>query len=299
MIAVFPVSCCTTLLDEIDMLMEMKTVAFPNGTKAPALGLGTWNIGDRADKREQEIAAIRRALDLGMTVIDTAEMYGEGASEELVGEAIAGRRPEVFLVSKVYPHHATRKGATAACERSLQRLRTDYLDLYLLHWRGSVPLAETLGAFAALQQAGKIRAFGVSNFDTADLQEAWALPEGNRITCNQILYNLTRRSVEHDLLPFCRDHRIPVMAYSPVEQGRLLNNKALLGIAHERNKTPSQIALAWLLAQPEVMAIPKSGNPKHVEENRAAADLLLSTEELAALENAFPRPKQRKPLEML
>ncbi len=265
----------------------------------PALGLGTWTIGDRADKRKQEIVAIQRALDLGMTLIDTAEMYGEGASEELVGEAVADRRSEAFLVSKVYPHNATRKGMVEACERSLRRLRTDVLDLYLLHWRGSVPLAETLEAFAKLQQEGKIASFGVSNFDTSDMEEAWALPQGTQIASNQILYNLTRRGVEHDLLPFCRSHHVPVMAYSPVEQGRLLNNKSLSEIAWKLGATTSQVALRWLLDQPETIVIPKSGDPKHVEENRAAADLQLSAEDLTALEKAFPRPKERKPLEML
>jgi len=263
----------------------------------PALGLGTWKMGEARGHRPREIAALQHGIDLGMTLIDTAEMYGEGGAEELIGEAIQGRRQEVFLVSKVYPHNATRKGAIAACERSLRRLRVESIDLYLLHWRGSAPLAETLDAFAELKDSGKIASFGVSNFDASDMEEAWGLSEG--VETDQILYNLTRRSVEHDLLPWLRNHHVPVMAYSPVERGRLLRNRDLARIAERRGATPAQIALAWLLAQPDVIAIPKSADAKHVEENRAAADLALTAEELAALDSAFPRPKKSKPLEML
>jgi len=234
-----------------------------------------------------------------MTLIDTAEMYGEGASEELVGEAIRGRRREVFLVSKVYPHNATKNGTGAACDRSLRRLGVERIDLYLLHWRGSVPLSETLDAFSKLQRAGKIASFGVSNFDTSDMEEAYSLAHRQDIATDQILYNLTRRSVEHDLLPWLGHHHIPVMAYSPVEQGRLLGNRKLAGIAVARKATPAQIALAWLLAQPDVIAIPKSADPKHVEENRGAAAIALTAEELSALDHAFPQPTKRKPLEML
>lgn len=263
------------------------------------LGIGTWKMGEVPSERKREIEALRTAIDIGMTLIDTAEMYGEGATEELVGAAIQGRRDDVFLVSKVYPHNATRKGAIAACERSLRRLRTERLDVYLLHWRGSVPLAETLEAFERLHSAGKIDAYGVSNFDTEDMQEAWNLPPGRKIVTNQILYNLSRRNPEHELLPWCREHKVSVMAYSPVEQGRLVHDGKLADLASKRGATIAQLALAWVLAQPGVIAIPKSSSAEHVRENRAALDIQLTREELAALDAAFPRPKTKKPLEML
>jgi diketogulonate reductase-like aldo/keto reductase len=277
----------------------MKTLRLPGGQVVPALGIGTWKMGEEPRRRATELAALKHAIDLGMTLIDTAEMYGEGAAEELIGEAIRGRRSEVFLVSKVYPHNAGRRGAIQACDRSLRRLGVDFIDLYLLHWRGSVPLSQTFEAFYQLMDDGKIRAFGVSNFDTRDLEEARAIPTGQEIATNQILYNLTRRNVEHDLLPWCREHHIPVMAYSPVEQGRLLQNRQLVEMARGREATPAQIALAWLLAQPEMIVIPKAGDPKHVAENRQAADLELSAAELTELDAAFPRPRQRRSLEML
>jgi diketogulonate reductase-like aldo/keto reductase len=276
----------------------MKTVTLA-GREVPALGIGTWKMGESSRLRSQEIAALKRAIDLGMTLIDTAEMYGEGAAEELIAEAIDGRRDQVYLVSKVYPHNAGRRGAVAACERSLKRLGVDRIDLYLLHWRGSVPLAETLDTFADLKRAGKVAAFGVSNFDTEDMDEAWGLPHGREIATNQILYNLSRRAVEHDLLPWLEVNGVPAMAYSPVEQGRLLGQPKLAAIAKKRGATPAQIALAWLLAQPDVIVIPKSSDQRHVEENRAAADLELNSEEMAALDAAFPRPKSRKALEVL
>lgn len=277
----------------------MKTVALPGGSKVPALGLGTWNMGENGRHRSAEIGALQRGIDLGMTLIDTAEMYGEGRAEEMAGQAIIGRRDKVFLVSKVYPHNATRSGAIAACERSLRRLGVDCIDLYLLHWRGSVALAETMDVFADLKRAGKIAAFGVSNFDTSDMNEAWSVAHGRQIATDQILYNLTRRSVEHDLLPWLRVKEVPVMAYSPVEQGRLLRDPKLAAIAAGRGATPAQIALAWLLAQPQVIAIPKAAAREHVEENRVAADIELTAEEVSALDTAFPRPKARKALEML
>jgi diketogulonate reductase-like aldo/keto reductase len=277
----------------------MKTINLPSGREVAALGLGTWKMGEEHRHRSQEIAALQSGIDLGMTLIDTAEMYGEGAAEALVGEAIRGRRDDVFLVTKVYPHNASGRGAIAACDRSLGRLGVDMIDLYLLHWRGSIPLSETLEAFAELKRAGKIAGFGVSNFDTSDMEEAWALNHGKEIETNQILYNLTRRGVEHDLLPWCRHRHIPVMAYSPVEQGRLLRNHKLIEIAAARKATPAQIALAWLLAQPEIIAIPKASQAEHVKENRAAADIALSDAEVSMLDSAFPRPKQRRPLEML
>ncbi|HLJ18440.1 MAG TPA: aldo/keto reductase [Bryobacteraceae bacterium] len=276
----------------------MKTVTLPSGRKIPALGLGTWKMGEDSRRFSREVEALQRGIDLGMTLIDTAEMYGDGGAERVVGEAIRGRRQDVFLVSKVSPQNASHSGAIAACDRSLQRLQVDFIDLYLLHWRGPILLSETLDAFGELQGAGKISSFGVSNFDTKDMEEAWSIPRGHEIATNQILYNLTRRSVEHELLPWCREHRVPVMAYSPVEQGRLIGNSKLKKIAAARDASPSQVALAWLLAQPEIIVIPKSSDPKHVEENRGAAEIALTANELSALDAAFPRPKN-KALEML
>jgi diketogulonate reductase-like aldo/keto reductase len=277
----------------------MKTIALPSGQLIPTLGMGTWRIGESAHQRQDEIAALRHGLDLGMTLIDTAEMYGEGGAEIVIAEAIAHCRPSVFLVSKVYPHNATRQGTIAACDRSLKRLKTDYLDLYLLHWRGSVPLVETLEALQGLKQVGKIREFGVSNFDADDMEEVFALKEGGAIATNQVLYNLSRRGVEWDLLPWCRQHRIPVMAYSPVEQGRLLKNSALQAIAQQRGGTAAQIAIAWLLQQEQVIVIPKSSSIKHIEQNYAALNLELSAADLEALDAAFPPPSERVSLEML
>jgi diketogulonate reductase-like aldo/keto reductase len=277
----------------------MRYRRLPGGDEVPVLGLGTWGMGEARTSGPDMVAALRLGLDLGMTLIDTAEMYGEGGAEEVTGKAIAGRRDGVFLVSKVYPHNATRQGAIAACERSLKRLGTDRLDLYLLHWRGEVPLAETLEAFAALRRAGKIRHYGVSNFGIADMVELMSLPGGSDTAANQVLYNLSRRGIEWDLLPWCREHRMPVMAYSPIEQGRLLGKRALSELARRRGVTPAQVALAWLLAREPVIAIPKAGQPAHVRENRAALDLVLAPEELAELDRAFPPPDHAKPLEML
>ena len=277
----------------------MRTIRLPSGQFIPVLGLGTWRMGEAAAQRQNEIAALRHGLDLGMTLIDTAEMYGEGGAETVIAEAIADCRPSVFLVSKVYPHNATRQGAIAACERSLQRLKTHYLDLYLLHWRGSVPLTETLEAFQTLKQAGKIRNYGVSNFDLAEMEKASALPGGAAITTNQVLYNLMRRGIEWNLLPWCRQQGIPIMAYSPVEQGRLLKNRALQEIAQRREVTSAQVAIAWLLHQDDVIVIPKASSTAHVDQNRAALDLKLSTDDLKALDAAFPPPAKRVALEML
>lgn len=277
----------------------MRTLQLPSGQPIPVLGMGTWRIGETARTRQSEIAALRHGLDLGLSLIDTAEMYGEGGAEEVIAQAIAQRRSQVFLVSKVYPHNASRKGAIAACERSLQRLNTDYLDLYLLHWRGSVPLAETLEAFQTLQQAGKIRSYGVSNFDAEDVQEAVHLQGGHAIATNQVLYNLMRRGIELNLLPWCRQRGIPIMAYSPIEQGRLLNHRTLNAIAKERGVTAAQVAIAWLLHQEDVIVIPKSSRIEHVEQNYAALDVKLSAEELSTLDAAFPPPAKPVPLEML
>jgi diketogulonate reductase-like aldo/keto reductase len=277
----------------------MKTLQLPSGQTVPVLGMGTWQMGEQAQNRQSEIAALRHGLDLGLSLIDTAEMYGEGGAEEVVGQAIANRRSEIFLVSKVYPHNASRRGTIAACERSLKRLNTDYLDLYLLHWPGSIPLAETLAAFQTLHQAGKIRSYGVSNFDAQDMEEAALLNGGNAITTNQVLYNLMRRGIELNLLPWCRQRNIPIMAYSPIEQGRLLSNSTLQTIAHDRGVSAAQVAIAWLLHQDNVIVIPKSSRIDHVEENRAALDLKLSVAELTTLNQTFPTPNQPVPLEML
>lgn len=277
----------------------MKTVALPSGEHVPALGLGTWRYGDRAEQRAEEIATLQLALDLGASLIDTAEMYGEGLAEQVIAEAIADRRDEAFLVSKVYPHNATRQGAIAACERSLKRLRTDRLDLYLLHWRGSVPLAETLAAFTALQQAGKIRHFGVSNFDLADIEEWWSLAGGSTVTTNQVLYNLSRRGIEGDLLPWLREHSVPLMAYSPIEQGRLAKNKKLASFATNHGLTTSQAALAWLLAHDDIMVIPKTSHPDRLRENLATLEHPLTPEQRSELDELFPPPTGPQPLEML
>jgi diketogulonate reductase-like aldo/keto reductase len=256
-------------------------------------------MGDTRATRAEEIATLRLGLDLGLTLIDTAEMYGDGKSEELIGEAIAGRRDEVFLVSKVYPHNASRKGAVAACERSLKRLGTDRIDLYLLHWRGSVPFAETIEAFAALQKAGKIRHWGVSNLDLDDMQELYSAPGGVSVATNQLLYNLTRRGIEWDLLPWLREKRVPVMAYSPIEQAKLVRSPGLAGFAKTHGMTPAQAALAWLLAKDDIIAIPKTGNRERLKENFGSLELTLSKDQLAELDRLFPPPKGPSQLEML
>lgn len=274
------------------------TIPLPSGERVPVLGQGTWHMGEDPRRRTDEIAALRAGLDLGLTLIDTAEMYADGAAEELVEEAIQGRRDEVFLVSKVLPGNASRQGVLRACERSLRRLGTDRLDLYLLHWRGRTPLEETVGAFEELRRSGLIRSWGVSNFDTADMEELAALSGGGAAT-DQVLYNLTRRGIEYDLLPWCRERGVPVMAYSPVEQGRLLGHRVLGQIASEHSATPAQVALAWVLRQGGVVAIPKAGTAAHVRENRAALDVRLSDADLAALDRAFPPPTRPTPLEVL
>lgn len=271
-------------------------VALTDGTRVPALGQGTWNMAERPERRRDEIGALRTGVDLGMTLIDTAEMYAGGGAETLVAEALADRRDEIFLVSKVLPRHATRRGTVAACEASLRRLRTDHLDLYLLHWRESVPLEETVGAFDALQKAGKVRRWGVSNFDIDDLEEA---SSPGRIATNQVLYNLRRRGIEVDLLPWCRARGIPIMAYSPLEHGRLLEHPALAAIARRRGATPAQIAIAWVLRHGDVIAIPKTSTIERVRENRAALDIRLDADDLRELDKAFPAPRRKTPLEML
>ena len=277
----------------------MKTVKLATGATVSALGQGTWNMGESGTHRAEELATLRLGLDLGLTLIDTAEMYGEGRAEQLVGEAIAGRRDEAFIVSKVYPHNATRRGTIAACERSLKRLATDRIDLYLLHWRGEVALEETIEAFTTLKRAGKIRHFGVSNFDTADMQDWWGIEAGRAVATNQVLYNLGRRGAEWDLLPWMRSHRIPLMAYSPIEQARLLRNPRLEGFARERALTPTQAALAWLLARDDVIAIPKTSHRDRLRENAAALDHRLSTAQLQELDRLFAPPAGPSALAML
>jgi diketogulonate reductase-like aldo/keto reductase len=279
------------------MSSPIPSTPLPGGGTIPIYGLGTWFMGEDARRRAGEVAALRLGFDLGVTLVDTAEMYGSGRAEEIVGEAIAGRRDGLFIVSKVLPENATRRGTVAACERSLKRMRTDRIDLYLLHWRGSPPLAETLEGFAALRRDGKIGAWGVSNFDTADMHELERLDGG--CASNQVLYNLTRRGIEYDLLPWCRRRRIPIMAYSPIEQGRMLSHPTLAMVAARHEATPAQVALAWLLRQTDVVVIPKAADPDHVRENRAALGLRLTADDLAALDQAFPAPKRKQPLAML
>lgn len=277
----------------------MRKTKLPSGTAVPVLGQGTWYMGDDAHRRADEIASLRLGLDLGMTLIDTAEMYGDGASEKLVGEAIAGRRDEVFLVSKVLPSNASRSGTIAACERSLRRLGTDCIDLYLLHWRGRTPFAETIAAFEALQDAGKIRHWGVSNMDVDDMREIARAPGGDAMATNQVLYNLTRRGIEFDLLPQAQARGLPLMAYSPIEQGRLTEYPEVQDIADRHGVTPAQVALAWVLRQEGVIAIPKAGTPEHVRENRAALELQLTAEDLEELDDMFPPPDGPESLEMI
>lgn len=276
----------------------MKTIRFPDGTMVPALGQGAWMMAEEATRRAEEVAALRLGVELGLTVIDTAEMYADGESERLVGEAIRPLRDEVFLVSKANPQNASRERLPRACEASLERLGTDRLDLYLLHWRGSVPLGETVEAMDRLVDAGKIVRWGVSNLNTDDMDEL-AEAGGSACQTDQILYNLTRRGPEHDLLPWLAAQRMPVMAYSPIEQGRLLAHRGLDAHARERDVTPAQMALAWLLAREDVIAIPKAGTPAHVRDNRAALDLHLTAADLKRLDALFPPPRGRVPLEML
>ena len=276
----------------------MRHISMPNGDKVPVLGLGTWGMGEKRASAAEEVAALKLGLDLGMTLIDTAEMYAEGGAEEVVAEAIKGRRREVFIVTKVYPHNASRSGVEAACERSLKRLRTDRIDLYLLHWRGGIPLADTLAGFLHLKAAGKIRHFGISNFDLADMKELHGLPGGKEAASNQVLYNLRSRGIEFDLLPWSEAEGLPIMAYSPLEIGPLERAAALRRVAERHGVSTAQIALAWVLRRPDVIAIPKASRLEHVRENRAALDLVLSEEDLAELDAAAPPPRRATALGM-
>ncbi len=281
------------------MASPMRTISLPSGDQISVLGQGTWGLGENRARRSSEIAALRRGLDIGMNLIDTAEMYANGNAEVLVGEAIAGRREEVFLVTKVLPHHATREGTVQACEGSLRRLNTGWIDLYLLHWRGPVPLAETLEAFHDLRNAGLIRNWGVSNFDVSDLDDLMSLPGTSKVATDQVLYNLSRRGPEFDLFPACRELGIPIMAYSPVEQGRILGNPVLRDIATRLDASPAQVALAWALRLDNICAIPRSGWPDHVDENHAALAIHLDRDALDALDAEFPPSLHAQPLEML
>ncbi|WP_203070517.1 aldo/keto reductase [Falsiroseomonas ponticola] len=276
----------------------MKQVKFPDGTTVPALGQGTWYMGERGSDRRAEAAALRLGLDLGMRLIDTAEMYAEGGAEQVVAEAIAGRREEVFLVSKVYPHNASARKLPLALEASLKRLRVERIDLYLLHWRGGVPLAETVAAMERAIAQGKIARWGVSNLDVDDLEELGAALAD--CATDQVLWNLEARGVEFDLLPFCAGRGMPVMAYSPIGQGgALLRSPALKAVAARHGVTAAQVALAFVLARPGVIAIPKAADPGHVRQNAAARDLVLTADDMAVLDAAFPPPRRKRALAML
>jgi len=281
------------------MSEQLQAVTLRSGEQVPALGQGTWYMGEDRRRAAEEAAALRLGIDLGMTLIDTAEMYGSGGAEEVVARAAEGMRDRLFIVSKVYPHNASRAGVVAACERSLKRLATDRIDLYLLHWRGSIPLAETLEGFQRLERDGKIRHHGVSNFDRADMAEWVGLSGGETVAADQVLYNLSRRGPEWDLVPWCRERGVAIMAYTPLGQGGLLGNRTLAEIARRSGATPAQIALAWLLRQEGTIVIPKASRPEHVRENRGAFDIALTEEDLTALDRAFPPPKGKSSLGML
>lgn len=281
------------------MPSTIRTITLPSGETIRVLGQGTWKMGEDGRRRADEVAALKLGLDLGITLIDTAEMYAGGGAEEVVAEAIAGRRDETFLVSKVLPSNASRAGVKRACENSLKRLATDRIDLYLLHWPGSVPLVETVEAFEALKAEGKIRHWGVSNFDTDEMEDLVSLPSGGNVQTNQVLYNLSRRGPEFDLAPWMNARGIPLMAYSPVEQGALAHNARLEAVAARHNATAAQIALAWAMARPGVIAIPKAGRQEHVRQNAAALGITLTAEDFAELDRVFPPPTRKRGLEMI
>jgi diketogulonate reductase-like aldo/keto reductase len=281
----------------------MHRVRLPDGELADSIGLGTWHLGESARRRPAEVAAVRRAFELGYRLIDTAEMYGEGGAERVIGQALAEavragdlQRSQVFVVSKVYPHNASRDGVIAACERSLQRLRLDHIDLYLLHWRGGHPLAATVAGFEALLAQKRIRHWGVSNFDTVPMRELWRVPGGSSCAVNQVYYSLGQRGVEFDLLPWQREHHVPLMAYCPIDQGSLAQSSALAPLARRLGATPAQIALAWLSARGDVIAIPKAVREEHLRENLAAAEVALDAEALAELDRLFPPPRRKRAL---
>ena len=280
-------------------MTEIATIALPDGDRMPKLGIGTWRMGERAADRDREIASIRLAFDLGVRMIDTAEMYGEGGAERIIGMALGPRRDSVFLVSKVYPQNASRKGVIEACERSLLRLETDRIDLYLLHWRGGYKLAETIEGFETLRAAGKIRHWGVSNFDRSDMEELMSIPGGEAVAVNQVLYNLGRRGIEYDLQPWQQARKIATMAYTPLEPLQRQPHGALQTISRRHGVSPAQVAIAWVLRRPDIAAIPKAVSPEHIKDNRAAVDLVLDASDLAQLDAAFPAPTRQTPLAML
>ncbi|MGV3548746.1 aldo/keto reductase [Rhizobium sp.] len=280
-------------------MKTIPTIAFPGGTNVPVLGQGTWMMGERASDGAREVESLKRGIELGMTLIDTAEMYAEGGAERIVAEAINGVRDRVYLVSKVYPWNASRRGTIDACRRSLDRLKTGRLDLYLLHWRGEHPLAETVEAFERLKSDGLIGAWGVSNFDTDDMEELFSVPSGKNCATNQILFNLARRGPDYDLVPWCRQRNIPIMAYSPIEQGRLASDPTLIRMAKAYQATPAQLALAWLVRKGNVIAIPKTSSAHRAEENRNFTSLDVSDADWATIDAAFPAPKRKMPLEMI
>jgi diketogulonate reductase-like aldo/keto reductase len=280
-------------------VLTMRGVDLPSGETIPVLGMGTWHLAEGRHPAAVELDALRTGLDLGMTLIDTAELYGDGASERLVGRAIAGRRDEVFLVSKVLPTHATYGGTLAACDASLRRLGTDRLDMYLLHWRGRVPLEETVSAFEELERSGRIRHWGVSNFDVSDMNELMAIPGGRGVGTDQVLYNLARRGIEWNLLPACQRVGLPIMAYSPIAQGRFAGHPVLEGIGRRHRATSTQVALAWAISHPGVCAIPQAGTPKHARENVDALRIVLTEDDVVELDAAFPPPPRPVPLEVL
>ncbi|MFM9276582.1 aldo/keto reductase [Paenibacillus jiagnxiensis] len=283
---------------------QHKSVKLPDGTDVPVIGQGTWNMGENALARDAEIKALQTGIDLGMTLIDTAEMYANGDAEKIVGEAIKGKRDRVFIVTKAYPHHADGKGLAAACESSLKRLGTDYADLYLLHWRGSIPLEETVRGMEKLRREGKIRRWGVSNLDTADMEELWRLPGGTECAVNQVLYHAASRGIEYDLLPWCRERHVPIMAYCPIAQGgrlrkELLHHPVIRQIAEHHDASPAQIALAWVIRGGHVIAIPKAVQETHIRENAEAARIVLTEEELRQIDDVFPAPKRKMPLDIV
>jgi len=281
------------------MSLPLPSATFPDGHTVPALGLGTWHMGERRTEAASEVRALQAGIDCGMTLIDTAEMYANGGAEEVTGAAIKGRRDDVFLVSKVLPSNASYQGTIAACEASLNRLGTDHIDLYLLHWPGRHPLGRTVEAFEELRKSGKIARWGVSNFDTVGMRQLSALPDGSNCAANQVLYNLSTRGIEFDLMPWMAEHSMPLMAYSPLDEGRLLRHPGLGKMAGRLGVTAAQLALAFLLSRGNVIAIPKSSSPERVAENRAAANIKLTGDQLTELDQLFPPPRSRQPLEMI
>ncbi len=279
----------------------MRTVRLRSGEQVAAVGQGTWYMGDRKSEAAREVAALQLGIDLGMTLIDTAEMYADGGAERIVAQAVAGRREKVFIVSKVYPHNASRAGVRIACERSLKRLNTDRIDLYLLHWRGGHPLAETVTAFEGLRQAGKIRHWGVSNLDVADMEEITGTSGGGNCAANQVLYHPNSRGIEYDLLPWCEKRGVAIMAYSPLGHttSRLLRSPALVGVARRHGVTPAQVALAWGLRHPNIISIPKASDPAHVRENAAAIDVVLTEQDISEVDAAHGPPGRKQPLDLL